>query len=145
LGDKQEDECKSPDFQVECWAEEFDEVKGLGVCVCAVTVEAAEDEGAFPLVEEAPGVVALVREVDDEDHAADADDEGQLGGVSLLLVEGVELTYHSLHDENPLPSIKTLERRHLTEAIGENTREGRSDASNKVEEGVALLDLVYRR
>jgi hypothetical protein len=52
-------------------------------------------------------------------------------------------TYDSLHDEDPLPPVETLERGHLTEAIGEDTREGRGDTSNKVEERVALLDLVY--
>jgi hypothetical protein len=53
---------------------------------------------------------------------------------ALSLIKIRRLTYDALHEEDPLPSVESLKRRHLTEAIGEDTGEGRSDASDKVEE-----------
>jgi hypothetical protein len=61
------------------------------------------------------------------------------------LEDARRVTYHSLHDENPLPSVESLKRRHLTEAISEDTGKGRGNTSDQVEEGIALLDLVYER
>lgn len=76
------DHCETPDFQVESWTEEFPQVPGFRVGVAAVTVETANDKVAFGLVEESPGFISLIGEIDDKDVAEDADCEGNLGCVS---------------------------------------------------------------
>lgn len=58
-------------------------------------------------------------------------------------VGGWGSTYHSLHDEDPSPASQALDTTHLRQTESKNTRQGRGNTSNKIENRKTFLDVVY--
>lgn len=123
------DDGKAPDLEVQRGAKELLEVKGLGVGVATVSVDASDDELGFALREKLPACRAGVGEVDDEKPAGDGDEAGD----------------GTFHDEDPAPAGKIGEALHLHETVGEDTGEGRGHGADEVEDGVALVHVVCGR
>jgi hypothetical protein len=65
----QEDHCEAPDLDVQCGPQELFHGEGFEIAVVSVIVDAADNELAFSFVEETPGLVCAVREVDEEEEA----------------------------------------------------------------------------
>lgn len=65
----QEDHCEAPDLDVQCGLEELFHGESFEMAVVSVIIDAADDEFAFSFVEETPGLVCAIWEVDEEEEA----------------------------------------------------------------------------
>ncbi len=103
-GRGEEDQSEAPDLQVEAGAQPLLEAERLRVGVAAVLVHLVHDEASLALVEEAPGLVGLVGEVDEEQVSDGGDDAGELLPSAGYLGRGTRATDDAFQDEDPPPA-----------------------------------------
>jgi hypothetical protein len=62
------------------------------------------------LIQEAPGLVCAIGEVDEEEEAEQANGPGNLSSVLAWWLEigGFDSTYHSFKDEDPSPACQSM-------------------------------------
>lgn len=103
-GGGEEDQGEAPDLQVEAGAKPFLEAERLRVGVSAVLVDLVHDEASLALGEEAPGLVGLVGEVDEEKVSDAGDDAGELLPSAGYTGKGTRATDDAFEDEDPPPA-----------------------------------------
>jgi hypothetical protein len=156
-GGQTEQASERKNLQVQDATQVLAQVEGLGNNIVAILLDPGADESSFSLAQERQRRLGAfgckLGEVDDRDAADEADDDGD----------------EALHDEDPAPACdaghdtagcggvsfcrpvvlavgrsEIAEAIHVPKSVGKNTGECRAHATNEVEHGIALLELVAR-
>jgi hypothetical protein len=77
----QENQAKSPDFKVQARTKKFPHGEWLYVGIAPIPVQSSNNKCTFPFVQEPPGFMSLVGEVNEENEAKNGNDRSQLSTV----------------------------------------------------------------
>lgn len=125
-GGIEEDHSIGPDLPVGTASNELAKLEGRDLGVATITADTIDDPLTLTTTEERPCLALGVGEVDEEPVSSNTEGDGE----------------STFDDENPAPASEILATVELHETIGENTRESRSDATEKIEDRVSLSDLI---
>ena len=153
---KTEKSGEAPDLAVETAAEIGREVEWLCDSILTILLDTSNDEVGLLLVQEAQSErLALVGSVLWEIGDSESSDDCNYAGDQTLHNEDPSPACNALHDTRlecwvglcwavvlTVVLAKISEAVHLEEAICEDTRESRRQATDEVEHGVALLQIV---
>lgn len=114
-----------PNLPVLASGQEVLQVESGELRVTTIGLDTSNNPGALVGIQEGPNLAVRVGEIDEEPVTSDTDNYSE----------------KTLEDKDPSPARKTTSAIEMDEAEGNDTREGRGETADDVEEGITLAHL----